>query len=72
MSYKFFLLTISLFLLIGCNQNAQIKKPIKLTTEQKYRNTGFALIYNSFLILSFKVQTANANLKDRFHFKIIS
>jgi|TARA_B110000116_G_C16726192_1_gene531513 hypothetical protein len=46
MSYKFFLLTISLFLLIGCNQNAQIKKPIKLTTEQKYRNTGFALIYN--------------------------
>ena len=37
-----------------------------------YKKKILVLIYNSFSILSFNVHTAKANLKDRFHFKIIS
>ena len=45
MNYKFLLLIISIFLLSGCNQNNQNDKSIIFTGEQKYRNTGFTLIF---------------------------
>ena len=38
-----------------------------LIAEVKSNNQKFSDFYNSFLNLSFKVQTAKANLKDLFH-----
>ena len=46
MNYKFLLLLISIFLLSGCNSYDQNKKTLVLTGEQKYKNTGFTLIYS--------------------------
>ena len=46
MNYKFVILFFSFFLLIGCNQLNQQEKKIVFNTEQKYKNTGFALVYN--------------------------
>ena len=46
MSYKILLLIISFCLFSGCNQENLSKKKINLIFEEKYTNTGFALIYN--------------------------
>jgi len=46
MNYKILILIISLFFLAGCNQENYNKKEINLIFEEKYTNTGFALIYN--------------------------
>ena len=46
MHYKILLLIISVCLLAGCNQDIKDKKNINLISEQKYKNTGFALIFN--------------------------
>tara|TARA_B100000579_G_C22608239_1_gene745997 strand:- start:87 stop:848 length:762 start_codon:yes stop_codon:yes gene_type:complete len=46
MNYKFVILFFSLLLLIGCNQHNRDEKNLVFNTEQKYKNTGFALIYN--------------------------
>ena len=45
MNYKFFILIIFVFFLNGCNQYNKDKKTLIFTTGQKYKNTGFALIY---------------------------
>ena len=47
MSYKIILLIFTTFILAGCNQDNQNKNSIKFSSEQKYKNTGFALIYNN-------------------------
>ena len=46
MNYKFITLFFSVLLLIGCNQHNQNEKTLNFDSEQKYKNTGFALIYN--------------------------
>ena len=47
MNYKFVILFFSLLLLIGCTQqHNQKEKSLVFNTEQKYKNTGFTLIYN--------------------------
>ena len=46
MNYKILLLIATFFLLSGCNQENLKKKEINLIFEQKYNNTGFALVYN--------------------------
>jgi hypothetical protein len=48
MNYKIILLKILilLFLLTGCNQYSQNQKKILFKPDTKYKNTGFALIYN--------------------------
>ena len=46
MNYRFTLLIISMFLISGCKQHSQGNKSIIIMADQKYNNTGFALIYN--------------------------
>ena len=46
MNYKVIFILISIFLLIGCNQQIQKEKPLVFDSIHKYRNTGFALIYS--------------------------
>jgi len=46
MNYRITLLIAAILLLSGCNQYNQKEKSIIFTTEQVYRNTGFALIYS--------------------------
>ena len=55
MNYKSIILIISVFLLSGCNQYNQKEKSIVFTSDQKYRNTGFALIYTDELIKAKKI-----------------
>ena len=47
MNYKIILLVFTTFILAGCNQDNQNKNLIKFSPEQKYKNTGFTLIYNN-------------------------
>ena len=47
MNYKIILLIFTIFILAGCNQDNQNKNSIKFSPEQKYKNTGFTLIYNN-------------------------
>ena len=47
MNYKIILLILTTFILAGCNQDTQNKKSIKFSPEQKYKNTGFTLVYNN-------------------------
>ena len=47
MNYKILLLILSTLILSGCNQDKQNKKSINFSPEQKYKNTGFALVYNN-------------------------
>ena len=47
MNYKIILLILTIFILAGCNQDNQNKNSIKFSPEQKYKNTGFTLIYNN-------------------------
>ena len=55
MNYRIFLIILLISLLSGCNTYKKSNKPILLTSEQKYKNTGFALIYNDQLIKNNKV-----------------
>ena len=47
MNYKIILLIITGILLTSCNQENQNKNLVNFLPEQKYKNTGFALIYNN-------------------------
>ena len=49
MLYRLIFLISSIFLLIGCNQYNQNEKSIVIIPDQKYTNTGFALIYSDVL-----------------------
>ena len=49
MLYRLIFLITSIFLLIGCNQYNQNEKSIVIIPDQKYTNTGFALIYSDVL-----------------------
>ena len=47
MNFRIIILIVPLLLLIGCNQNTQPDKSITFIGDQKYENTGFALIYSN-------------------------
>ena len=49
MNCRTFLLIVLFFILNACNQYDQKNKEIKFTVDQKYKNTGFALVYNESL-----------------------
>ena len=49
MNYKIILFILTILILAGCNQDIQNKNSIKFSPEQKYKNTGFTLIYNNSL-----------------------
>ncbi len=46
MSFKKIILIISIFFLSACNQFEKNEKSLVYLSDQKYRNTGFALIYD--------------------------
>ena len=47
MNYKLILLFIFFFILSACNQYNDSSKSIVFSGEQKYKNTGFTLVYNN-------------------------
>ena len=47
MNYKSLLLILSLFIFSACNQDIHKNETINIIYGQKYKNTGFALIYNN-------------------------
>ena len=47
MNYKIILLILTIFIFAGCNQDIQNKNSIKFSSEQKYKNTGFTLVYTN-------------------------
>ena len=47
MNYKIILFIFTFFILVGCNQDTQNKNSIKFSSEQKYKNTGFTLVYDN-------------------------
>ena len=49
MNCRTFLLIVLFFILNACNQYDQKNKEIKFTVDQKYKNTGFTLVYNESL-----------------------
>ena len=49
MKFKFLLLIIAFFVLSACNQEIHKDEKINIISEQKYKNTGFALVYNNTL-----------------------
>ena len=46
MNYNFLLLLISIILFSACNQNIHKDKSIDIISDQKYKNRGFALVYD--------------------------
>jgi len=46
MNFKKIILIISIFFLIGCNQHRENDKPVVFSSNLKYKNTGFALVYS--------------------------
>ncbi len=55
MNFKFLLLIITLFILSACNQELHKDEKINIISEQKYKNKGFALVYNNKLIKEKKI-----------------
>ena len=49
MNFKFLLLIIIFFILSACNQEIHKDDKINVISEQKYKNTGFTLVYNNSL-----------------------
>ena len=49
MNFKFLLLIITFFILSACNQEIHKDEKINIISEQKYKNTGFTLVYNNSL-----------------------
>ena len=47
MNFRFLLLIITFFILSECNQEFHKDEKINIISEQKYKNTGFALVYNN-------------------------
>ncbi len=47
MNSRFLLLIITFFILSACNQKLHKDEKINIISEQKYKNTGFALVYNN-------------------------
>jgi hypothetical protein len=47
MNFRFLLLIITFFILSACNQELHKDENINIVSEQKYKNTGFTLVYNN-------------------------
>ena len=47
MNFRFLLLIITFFILSACNQELHKDEKINIISEQKYKNTGFTLVYNN-------------------------
>ena len=54
MNYKSLLIILSIFL-FGCEQNNLNKNVVNLEIMTKYKNSGFALVYDSVLIKEKKI-----------------
>ena len=55
MNFNKILLYISIFFLVGCNQHNVQNKSLELLTFQKYKNSGFTLIYDDKLHANKKI-----------------
>ena len=62
MNFKFLLLIIAFFILSACNQELHKDENINIVSERKYKNTGFALVYNNTLKKEKKI---SKNIDDR-------
>ena len=49
MNYKIFLIISFIFFLTGCEQNNLSKNSVNKEKLSKYKNSGFALVYNNVL-----------------------
>ena len=49
MNYKILIITFSIFFLTSCEQNDINKKIVNQKVFDKYKNTGFALVYSNTL-----------------------
>ena len=47
MNFRFLLLIITFFILSACNQELHKDEKINIISEQKYKNTGFTLVYSN-------------------------
>ena len=47
MNFRFLLFIITFFILSACNQELHKNEKINIISEQKYKNTGFTLVYNN-------------------------
>ena len=56
MNYKILIKIISIFFLVSCEQNNINKKVINQKMFDKYKNTGFALVYTDILKKKKKLQ----------------
>ena len=57
MNYKIFLITSFIFFLTGCEQNNLSKNSINKEKLSKYKNSGFALVYDNVLKKEKKIST---------------
>ena len=62
MNYKIFLIISFLFVLTGCEQNNLSKNPLNKDKLSKYKNSGFALIYNQDLKKIKKLEPRSLNI----------
>jgi len=63
MNYKLILIIFLPLLLIGCDQSFKIKNEnLDLLRNDKYRNSGFALIYNDKLENIKKIENRSLNI----------
>tara|TARA_A100001015_G_scaffold295054_1_gene373559 strand:+ start:4789 stop:5538 length:750 start_codon:yes stop_codon:yes gene_type:complete len=64
MNYKIFLIFISFLFFLGCKQSINSTKKINNTLENRYKNSGFALVYNKKLL---KIKEIEPRSLDIYH-----
>ena len=64
MNYKIFLIFISFLFFLSCNQSINSTKKINDTLENRYKNSGFALVYNKKLL---KIKEIESRSLDIYH-----
>mgnify|MGYP001384880704 CR=1 FL=1 len=69
MIFKNLLAIVSFVLFISCDQYNINTAKINYKSEKKYKNAGFALIYNNDLVYSFGVQEKQSNFIDMVYYQ---
>ena len=62
MNYRIFLIFISFLFFLGCNQSINSTKKINNTLENRYKNSGFALVYNKKLLKIKEIEPRSLNI----------